>query len=269
MLAPAKLGSAFNRDIFNALSDARYAEIKRKFMLDFVCAEIYRENRAAVAEAVKKRRDNSRLYVRVPDNAIESVLLDGRLKSQFETGTSRGLLDADNEGDRRIMENKFFGYSMDTAPQDRPIYGYMSDCGGMEESVDQYGENIVVLRKNAVRNRTTITYRDSLNYVGYDQTKVARLFDDVDESIVAINDYKKEPDSKCLYYEAQFHGGVFLNDIEWIIFRDAPFVSRSGKRGWFHYAKAPRLESILMRRGINYSGLAVKNGMIPELRRAA
>jgi len=105
-------------------------------------------------------------YIRVRPSTLEKVLDDGRFKAQAETGTSAGAIFEDG---RARFENKVFGTTSETAPEDRPIYGYLSSrpAGGIgiNMPVDQYGEISIEL-KDELRERATITGGDSIIATG-------------------------------------------------------------------------------------------------------
>jgi hypothetical protein len=109
--------------------------------------------------AVKKALDPSQveIRVRVPITVLPGILADNRLKSQFETGTSEGTL---NAADRAIAEKAQYGYPDDTPPEERPISGYVAPIGGDPDTV-QYG-GVVLRLKNDVRVRTTVLSGDTL-----------------------------------------------------------------------------------------------------------
>src|SRR5690606_41821198 len=61
--------------------------------------------------------------ISVSKHALHSILDSGRIKSQFETGTSRGALAPETRAD---VEHQFFGYPHDLPAKARPIYGYLT-----------------------------------------------------------------------------------------------------------------------------------------------
>ncbi len=66
-----------------------------------------------------------RLVRRVP--ILASLLAAGAYQSQFVTGTSNGMLDADLGGARSRWESAMFGGAYDGAPPEcRPVYGSLN-----------------------------------------------------------------------------------------------------------------------------------------------
>jgi len=112
--------------------------------------------------------DKSDVRVRCTPDVLGKILGDGRFKSQFETRTSNGLL---NLATRSGMETQAFGYAPRLDTSARPVYGYMNTRGltGADEEksfwLQQYGGAIVHL-SDAVRDRTTFTFGDSLPMSG-------------------------------------------------------------------------------------------------------
>ena len=199
-------------------------------------------------------RDRSDLYIRVKATTIESVLNDGRFKSQFETKTSQGFLDTESpsHGIRGELEERLFGYKSNTDAKNRPVYGYLSDGDGLDESVWQYGDVAVKLKKDQVRKRTTLTHKDSLSDAR--DSRVARLFDDADERMVKIEDFgflraQKTAELDFLdYFEAQYHGGITLDDIEHVVFTPDAINE-------FNDNKKKRLKSLLKKKKVKFFGL--------------
>jgi hypothetical protein len=158
------------------------------------------------------------------------VFDSGRIKSQFESGTSSGIL---NRETRLEFENKYFGYPRDTPDIERPIYGYLSPKGTPSEkdvsTLSQYGD-IVVKLKDSERGRVTFNLGDSL-----DQTRGGGLdpftrpvlapsklsepdirsisLDLFDPAKITKTNRIKDRMGKIDYVEAHVHGGVKLSDI--------------------------------------------------------
>lgn len=117
------------------------------------------------ARNLGKFLDGSGLHVRVHPQVLIDVLDDGRFKSQFETGTSSGLMDTKI---RDRVEREVLGVQ-DSDDQARPIYGYFSPQP-YQEPVSCYGK-VVVQLKDHVRPRATFTVGDSLDSTSGYQTE--------------------------------------------------------------------------------------------------
>lgn len=185
----------------------------------------------AVSAKMRELTAKAKVRVRVDEDALGSILEDGRFKTQFETGTSEGAL---NPELRDQIENFYFGYE-DTPGEDRPIYGYVAGQGD-EWTTQQYGEVIVQLDDD-IRDRTSVSFFDSLDaYRGTGtifeqgqelmpsplndpswQSAMPWEPDQLYGSILQFEDLRELP----AYAEAQIHGGVAVDDIEQVIFTGA------------------------------------------------
>jgi len=193
------------------------------------------ENADAVEANISKLAGNSKPVVRVPSDVVAPILRSGRLKSQFETETSMGLMDPSERAD---AEQEMFGLPQDTPPKLRPIYAYMDEDPTHPEDPDSdvssYGDVKIVL-KDSVRNRTTITCTDSLQpqyddpiYPGATVRAPSKLTDpkwysEAEEpgSFGGSDPAKWETLTPGemgppLYVEAQVHGGVSMKDVEYM-----------------------------------------------------
>ena len=109
--------------------------------------------------------EDTHICIRLPEEALKPILGAGRFKSQFETGTSRGILDTSY---RATVEHDEMGYSKTLSPAKRPIYGMLFNYKQPSE-VDvtsgtgwHYG-NIVAIMKPSVKAHATVTAHDSLD----------------------------------------------------------------------------------------------------------
>jgi len=168
-----------------------------------------------IADAVR----GAEVHTRISNDALEQVMKDGRFKTQFETGTSRGSLNNELRAD---AENKMFGYPTDLDPALRPYYGYLEQPGAasVTSSASQYGETVIRFNE-VVARRSTFMLDDSLG-PGLRSKALAVPIDN--PSILAAPDPMQAIRSTDLqrisraYPEAQIHGGVSLDDVAEVTF---------------------------------------------------
>jgi hypothetical protein len=171
-------------------------------------------------------------------DVMDTILADGRFKSQFETHTSMGMLD---NGVRARVESELFGIEKDIPAEQRPIYGTLQSPwdpqkeGAGSDFSNQYGRVIVRL-KPAMKDRATFTADDSLGR----QYVVSRVKDPQLASFMEKFEMRGGPTAQnkdtmehvlgrlasvmsvhrlgASYVEAQMHGGVKASDISdiWI-----------------------------------------------------
>lgn len=167
------------------------------------------------------------LAVRARFEGAEKIIAEGRFKSQFETQTSGGKLDNMFRGS---AEESGFGYPEKLDPMKRPIYGYFADLTDPKESLSttQYG-GVRFIVKNEVRDRTTVSWDDSLGgLIRGDlyppvSTKIdAGAFDMGYKLKSALNR------GRPLYFEAQIHNQLTIDDIEKVQFL---FDEKTGSLG--------------------------------------
>jgi len=192
----------------------------------------------AVADALK----DATPVVMVGPDALEGILKDGRIKSQFETGTSAGLLDAFT---RWEVEKNLFGYPYDTRWAMRPIYGTVAlhnpaGSSGDERSIkacQDYGDIRLVL-KDSVKDRTTFTLGDSLTEEKGNATPALLGETNPLKCFAALSGTEspewtaeqikgsasQSPEDRVAsmcrgtgYVETQIHGGVTTGDIAYIV----------------------------------------------------
>lgn len=162
---------------------------------------------------------------------LEKIMnVDGRWKSQFETGTSQGTLDPRY---RAGQEKSMFGFEDDLEKdrERRPIYGYFSDeehgainCQGKippPTNVHYYGTVNVKIKKEGALKKATITFHDSLcQGSGWPPTPAAkphftsfrlsyhggRILEELKgPSVVNWGES---------YTEVQYHGQLTMDDVE-------------------------------------------------------
>lgn len=185
--------------------------------------------------AVQKLKDvvkDAKLRMRIKSRDFEKIVDSGRLKNQFETGTSGGLLGDSNvdykENARFIASNEMFGTTLDVPGKDLEKYGYlwdddngMSDLFGDVGMQGQYG-NIIFEFKDSMRSRTTMTISDSLgaNVIPSKLTNIRRgcFKGDYNARKLSLKNFNGISDvvetTVGDYIEAQYHGAITLDDID-------------------------------------------------------
>jgi hypothetical protein len=106
---------------------------------------------------------DTNVYIRVGSSETLGFILGDRFKPAHELGGRPGGAD-DYLAKRARVEEKTLGYSKDTEPSDRPIYGYLggSDLKGTahQDAGKAYG-SISVKLKPDIKDRATFTGADS------------------------------------------------------------------------------------------------------------
>lgn len=185
---------------------------------------------AAVTDMARGDMTSGDLMVRVPLKVLGALQRDGRFRTQHEdnVGTVSGVFDP---GWRAKFEHDNMGAPKDMDPTKRPVYGTLETDGGFDMPAPQYGEVTLIL-KSSVRERTTVSLGDTLNYGTYpiamgdvetaDRTRIlaavgrgnllsyAQMITDPDAPVSDGVDCG-EPDE---YKEVQIHGGVNLSDVD-------------------------------------------------------
>lgn len=223
-----------------AALDARISEFARKNNL-----EDTPELREDLARRTREAFADKKIAIRVTPKNLEHILGDGRFKSQFETGKSKGL---NNTSARAAAEHMWFGVdpAVNRNVEQRPIYGYVAEdgirpagftdgsLGGLStDALSQYG-TIQVVFKDDVRDRTTAMYGDSLNHAAWGMpspvndpawysfsptttaTPLSATYTELDRD---PEDFRARSQT---YSEAQIHGGVSTDDIAEVVFPSKP-----------------------------------------------
>ena len=189
-----------------------------------------------IFELVKEYLENSNFYIAVHRSFLLNIIGHGRFVSQYESDVSNGVYDPSM---RMQVEMDRFGWDgADVA--DATIYGYCDPNDGghlnpaSSSKAQQYGDVAVRLKKNTMERRTTFTVGDSLNEgedgytvslpVTYPHYAAASLYISVGGIAKDFRHMKKGRqagvkqrtliDYARAYVEAQFHGGVSLDDVE-------------------------------------------------------
>ena len=186
-----------------------------------------------IDRSTKRWAKEANSFVRVPEGTFLKILKDGRFKSQFETMSSSGTLDHEL---RAASENVQFSYPAHMEPMKRPIYGYATQnkfgftqeqLDGEYDGVSMYGR-IRIKLKNNTRDRTTVTFGDSLsrnpsfiptplNDPTY-ESQPMRVLGGVEKAL------SNKPGTG--YVELQVHGGVTLDDVERVYFPETFLMHR-------------------------------------------
>jgi hypothetical protein len=150
-----------------------------------------------------KAIEKADVVISVDSKILEKLITDGRFKTQFETSTSRGAL---NMPLREQTDAAQFGYHPSAAPEMRPVYGYLTTGGTIDKNrfamVKQYGDLQFVL-KRSTNSRSTYTTTDSLDGAFY-------------PSPLGTPSADAASGRSGLYSEAQIHGGVSLDDVDYV-----------------------------------------------------
>jgi len=183
---------------------------------------------------------NNDFNVRIPtDDAtvIKSILEDGRLKTQFETGTSGGQLDTYV---REKASHNLFNTPSDIDVKQYEKYGYLGSKDVTQDDKHNpqlwfYGEGIIKLKKEEMMDRTTVTVGDSLRDASDGRFIMGSKVTDVDSTVCVgrigmvdefnqrfadgiskygINDASAVGYGVRSYIELQYHGDVTLKDVE-------------------------------------------------------
>jgi len=168
------------------------------------------EKQVGTEEAQDAIPDDAIPAIRMTSTALKGVFSSGRIKTQFETGTSRGV---NNPDLRAAQETAMLSLHPSVNPKKRPIYGFVLNntvVSNLEtlKSVEQYGNTTVVL-KQGVRGRTSWVQGDSLN-------STILLSSMEEPTYHGLEDFSGAR-SPVDYYEAQIHGGVKIKDIDYIV----------------------------------------------------
>ena len=166
--------------------------------------------------------EKAELNIRIPEDKVDVILKDARLKSQFEANDSRGCFSPKLRAD---VEKKLFGAPIDLEVKERPIYGYMSKpYDGSRYLAEHYGDVVIKMNRKAVERRTTFVLEDSL--ATGDTSIPVKLTEPTyhaKKSWQSIEDFLKSNtlrEASSSYAEFQIHGGVELNaiNVEKIVF---------------------------------------------------
>jgi len=210
------------------------------------------EETQKISRIISEGMKNATPVVMVTSFALESIMQDGRFKTQFETGDSGGVI---SPRIRSGAEKVLFDYpeSSGTPPELRPVYGTVAfddPCGSgtfderSMERAEVYGSIRVVLNPD-VSSRTTFSIGDTLSTEGKIPSTPALLGETDPAKLVAATSFPNPVDGasrvrdavdkfdefgfdvlppKVLlsdiapaYVETQIHGGLSVNDIAKVV----------------------------------------------------
>lgn len=175
------------------------------------------EVEATVAKAAADLTDPSKpVSLRAPSGAIDAILDSGRFKSQFETGTSGAVLDKDL---RARAEERGLGVAYDSAPDQRPIYGYVANPQ-FDRYLKEYGD-LAVEFKPEIRKRTTVLMGDSLTPMNagdgvpspIDNLRKSSWDGNITSLYETAKGYEEWVMTGMEYVEVQIHGQAKVGDI--------------------------------------------------------
>ena len=187
----------------------------------------------------------SEFFQRITVDALKDVVGgSGWIKSQVETGTA-GPGSYHGPGVKRSADEALFGYPMDGDASKRPVFGYISrDPNGQVHGSDMsgYGPVMVKYKRSRIINRTTVTFGDSYNGAGmmtgssssfvptpashphftsafpgsFSKPERGENIKDWDPltDLTPSDRPARRGASGEPYYEAQYHGGVGIADVE-------------------------------------------------------
>jgi hypothetical protein len=206
--------------------DAYEAALRYRMDGDAIAAVEYHEATDAQRQAIKEfaetvQRD-ARPMIAMKEDGARGFLTDGRYKTQFETGTSGGTVNAQA---RSAAEGAMFRTAGSAPADTRTVYGYAAAGEPLSEGVASYGDIRVELSAS-VRNRTTMTLGDSLGRAPRPLSLDGEITEQAAFSAVGVSHDEKLLTSrgtaadrlaafvKDSYIETQIQGGVSLSDVE-------------------------------------------------------
>lgn len=136
---------------------------------------------------------------------LKAISQDGKLKSQFETGTSNGGLTAYEGGERWRWEQRVFdGVYDNSQPNQRPKYGALNFSSSEAGASPRFGSSYFLL-KPEISKRATFCYPDSFFEPEHFATieRVQPLLDELNA---------QAPDRLDAYIETQIHGDLRLEE---------------------------------------------------------
>jgi len=238
------------------LAEARYAKLVRQYAES---NEIPVEEVEALFETLSNKLiEMAHIGRHGKQETLRKVFESGKIKSQFESGTSSGYL---NEEFRAEVEYYYFRYDKTDFPKElRPIYGALKvDVShGEMNAGGHYGAIYVELHKDRLLDRTTLFFTDTLDaHRGHvdesnldlmlrlgrlnNPREVARAMATQFSEYVSKRNIPSQDIVEAMmrwavhYTEIEMHGGVFVDDIAGVYFFTTPdpeivaMLKKSGK----------------------------------------
>ena len=203
-------------------SRRRIGEIEERARAHDLSVDDYK---ALVEKNSKVFLAESDTFVRVPASAMDDIVKSERLKSQFETGSSGGLL---NHEFRSNFENRTFSIASGSDVKKRPIYGYLTNSSdgwlieGADDIVSEYGSISFKMKKN-LQGSTTFVQGDSLEFTsGIPSPLREPSFRSFEYGGPSFDPSTTRSVSSLegVYVEAQIHGGINLSGVDTVFFSD-------------------------------------------------
>ena len=213
------------------------------------------ELKEVMTEKLKNFVETSEFGRRTSSDTVELCLDCGYIKNQFETGISQGYIDMGDYKSitRAESEKKVFNIPYDTSYSDRPIYGMLlpSEESELAKYIKSgpgtgYGTGpdkcVIIFNKEAIKDYTTITAGDSLNYdnslcaTPASNPEFHGMFDEYQDAFENVSSLEEVKSLKLAdmfngdeYLEFQIHGtsahAMNSQNIKEIIFSKEPSES--------------------------------------------
>lgn len=167
-----KLPTRVKGKIKENIKKAERSSLLDYFRLALANNQTLEQAQREIQQKMEQVTANSDYFKAVHLDVLQHILKDRRFKTQFETHSSNGSLDPSF---RARQEEKMFNYvgNKDKNKRVRPNYGYMSDnkngiVGSFSKTsvystVGSYGHIHVKFKKQEIKDRTTVTFEDSLS----------------------------------------------------------------------------------------------------------
>ncbi len=164
----------------------------------------------------------TRIRIRMDYDTVETFLIDGRYRTQFEIGSSGG---AYTPARRTLVEHTAFGIPPGARPQDRPVYGYCKGSNESHPNVIKYGDVVLELRPD-VTHRATFTFGDSLDDIAFFSplppfcprplSRPGTLALNAGRDVLAVGELWQA--TNCGYIEAQVFGALTARDVATVVY---------------------------------------------------